>query len=240
MRVNRIPWHIEAMSALMKKMCWELVVIKNDTVNQVGAAIFRKPTQMNATSKEQKMNLHCAKTLLMQMQPRMWHWRHVCTRSQLMHPAKDLGAKQWFARAKKVPYWLKSSQVGVYGKAAPKDFAANYEHWKHVVSKSYLNRMGISWSKVRNVMDMRFVYGGWGWSTVRLNVQKFHLGGTPRKVLYHNESRLCPSQVQSSEPTDDQRFIKGDYTVVSPFLVSRAAFNALRLSNEWIFMSSSN
>lgn len=24
----------------------------------------------------------------------------------------------------------------------------------------------------------------------RLNVQKFHLGGTPRKVLYHNESRI--------------------------------------------------
>ncbi|KAF9607277.1 hypothetical protein IFM89_033484 [Coptis chinensis] len=32
------------MSALMKKMCWELLVIKNDIVNQVGAAIFRKPT----------------------------------------------------------------------------------------------------------------------------------------------------------------------------------------------------
>lgn len=24
----------------------------------------------------------------------------------------------------------------------------------------------------------------------RLNVQKFHLGGTPRKVLYHSDSRL--------------------------------------------------
>lgn len=24
----------------------------------------------------------------------------------------------------------------------------------------------------------------------RLNVQKFHLGGTPRKVLYHSESKL--------------------------------------------------
>lgn len=24
----------------------------------------------------------------------------------------------------------------------------------------------------------------------RLNVQKFHIGGTPRKVLYHSESRL--------------------------------------------------
>ncbi|KAF9596224.1 hypothetical protein IFM89_007906 [Coptis chinensis] len=129
-----------AMSALMKKMCWELVVIKNDTVNQGS------------------------------------QW-----------------PEQWSARAKKVPYWLKSSQVGVYGKASPEDFAADYEHWKHVVSKSYLNRMGISWSKVRNVMDMRSVYGGWRWSTVRLNVQKFHLGGTPRKVLYNNESRLCPS-----------------------------------------------
>ncbi|KAF9597313.1 hypothetical protein IFM89_017097 [Coptis chinensis] len=121
--------------------------------------------------------------------------------------------EQWCARAEKVPYWLKSSQVGVYGKASPEDFTADYEHWKHVVSKSYLNRMGISWSKVRNVMDMRYVYGGWRWSTVRLNVQKFHFGGTPRKVLYHNESMLCPSQ---------------------------AAFNALRLSDEWIFMSSSN
>lgn len=26
--------------------------------------------------------------------------------------------------------------------------------------------------------------------TKGLNVQKFHLGGTPRKVLYHSESRL--------------------------------------------------
>lgn len=26
--------------------------------------------------------------------------------------------------------------------------------------------------------------------TKRLNVQKFHLGGTPRKVLYHSESKL--------------------------------------------------
>lgn len=24
----------------------------------------------------------------------------------------------------------------------------------------------------------------------RLNVQRFHLGGTPRKILYHNDSRL--------------------------------------------------
>ena len=35
----------------------------------------------------------------------------------------------------------------------------------------------------------------------RLNVQKFHLGGTPRKVLYHNESRLLV--VMRTELNDD-------------------------------------
>lgn len=68
--------------------------------------------------------------------------------------------EQWPARLEKVPYWLLSSQVGVYGKTAPDDFTADYEHWKRVVSNSYLNGLGINWSNVRNVMDMRAVYGG--------------------------------------------------------------------------------
>lgn len=66
---------------------------------------------------------------------------------------------QWPLRLEKPPYWLKS-QDGVYGKPAPEDFAADYKHWKTVVSSSYLNGMGIDWSSVRNVMDMRAVYGG--------------------------------------------------------------------------------
>ena len=67
---------------------------------------------------------------------------------------------QWALRLEKPPYWLKSSQVGVHGKAAPEDFAADYEHWKHTVSQSYMTGLGINWSSVRNVMDMRVVYGG--------------------------------------------------------------------------------
>ena len=74
--------------------------------------------------------------------------------------------EQWPARLTKVPYWLSSSQVGVYGKPAPDDFTADYKHWKRVVSKSYINGMGINWSNVRNVMDMRSVYGGY----VKVNV----------------------------------------------------------------------
>jgi len=68
--------------------------------------------------------------------------------------------EQWSTRLKKPPYWLTSSQVGVYGKSAPEDFTADYEHWKRVVSQSYLKGMGFDWSKVRNVMDMSAIYGG--------------------------------------------------------------------------------
>lgn len=35
----------------------------------------------------------------------------------------------------------------------------------------------------------------------RLNVQKFHLEGTPRKVLYHSESKLL--MVMRTEPNSD-------------------------------------
>lgn len=68
--------------------------------------------------------------------------------------------EQWPERVGKAPYWLSSSEVGVYGKPAPEDFVSDYEHWKRVVKNSYLKGLGIDWSNVRNVMDMRAVYGG--------------------------------------------------------------------------------
>lgn len=67
--------------------------------------------------------------------------------------------EQWPKRVDKIPYWL-NSQAGVYGKDAPEDFGADTKRWNKVVSESYLNGMGIDWSHVRNVMDMRAVYGG--------------------------------------------------------------------------------
>jgi len=65
----------------------------------------------------------------------------------------------WPERVETAPEWL-DSQEGVYGKPAPEDFTADQEKWKTIVSKSYLHDMGIDWSNVRNVMDMRAVYGG--------------------------------------------------------------------------------
>lgn len=66
----------------------------------------------------------------------------------------------WPQRLQTPPYWLNSSQMGIYGKSAPEDFATDYKHWKRVANDTYITGLGITWSNVRNVMDMRAVYGG--------------------------------------------------------------------------------
>ncbi|XVF37043.1 hypothetical protein REPUB_Repub19eG0111700 [Reevesia pubescens] len=150
----------QEMSRLTKSICWDLVTVKNDRLNAVGAAIYRKPISNECYNKRSKnvpqvceesddpnaaWNVPlqaCMHKVPVDSTERGSHW-----------PAK------WPERLEQPPYWL-NSQVGVYGKAAQEDFTADYNHWKTVVSQSYLNGMGIVWSSVRNVMDMKAVYGG--------------------------------------------------------------------------------
>lgn len=68
--------------------------------------------------------------------------------------------EEWPDRLHTPPYWLNKSQTGIFGKPAPDDFTSDYVYWKKVVSTVYMKDLGISWSNVRNVMDMRAVYGG--------------------------------------------------------------------------------
>ncbi|XP_010557710.1 PREDICTED: probable methyltransferase PMT27 [Tarenaya hassleriana] len=149
------------MSSLTKSMCWDLVTINKDKLNGVGAAIFRKPVSNECYEKRQ------------QQQPPMckndddanaaWYVPlQACMHKVPINPV-ERGSKwpvDWPRRLQAPPYWLNSSQMGIYGKPAPQDFTTDYEHWKQVVSKVYMNELGISWSNVRNVMDMRAVYGG--------------------------------------------------------------------------------
>lgn len=151
----------EAMSELTKSMCWELLEINEDKLNEVGVAIFRKPTSNDCyQSRTQNDPPMCEEA---DDPDAAWNITLQACLHKAPADASARGAKwpaKWPLRSEKLPYWLKSSQVGVYGKAAPEDFAADYDHWKHVVSKSYLNDLGINWSSVRNVMDMKAVYGG--------------------------------------------------------------------------------
>ncbi|KDO51659.1 hypothetical protein CISIN_1g003776mg [Citrus sinensis] len=161
---QKLPEDVEiwnAMSQLIKAMCWELVSISKDTINKVGIAVYRKPTSNECYEKRSQQQ---PPVCLGSDDPNAaWHVPLQACMHKVPEESLERGSQwpeQWPARLEKTPYWLLSSQVGVYGKSAPEDFTADYEHWKRVVSKSYLNGMGINWSTVRNVMDMRSVYGG--------------------------------------------------------------------------------
>uniref|UniRef100_A0A0E0LFL2 Methyltransferase n=1 Tax=Oryza punctata TaxID=4537 RepID=A0A0E0LFL2_ORYPU len=151
----------KAMTALTKSMCWELVTIKKDRLNGIGAAFYRKPTSNE-----------CYETRRRQQPPMCsddddanaaWYIRlNACMHRVPIAPS-ERGATwpvEWPRRLRAPPNWLNGSHAGVYGKPAPEDFAVDYEHWRRVVDKSYLNGLGIDWSRVRNVMDMRATYGG--------------------------------------------------------------------------------
>ncbi|XVE86508.1 hypothetical protein DITRI_Ditri18aG0039200 [Diplodiscus trichospermus] len=162
----------EAMVELTKSMCWELVnKTSKDAVNGVAVATFKKPTSNDCyEQRSQQEPPLCPKSDDLNA---AWNVSLQTCMHKVPVDLSERGSQwpeQWPARLEKTPYWLLSSQVGVYGKAAPEDFAADNEHWKRVVTKSYINGMGINWSSVRNVMDMRAVYGGFAAALKDLNL----------------------------------------------------------------------
>lgn len=151
----------KAMSSLTTSMCWDLFTIKKDRLNSVAAAIYRKPISNECYDRRKH---HSPPMCKVDDDPNAaWYIPLKACMHRVPVDASERGSRwpeKWPQRLQVPPYWLNSSQMGVYGKPAPNDFTSDYEHWKRVVKKSYINGFGINWSQVRNVMDMRAVYGG--------------------------------------------------------------------------------
>ncbi|KQK17521.1 probable methyltransferase PMT25 [Brachypodium distachyon] len=152
----------KAMSALTKSMCWELVTIKKDRLNGVGAAFYRKPASNECYDGRRRQA--AAPMCGAEDDPdAAWYVPLNSCMHRVPTGPSERGAKwpaEWPRRVRTPPNWLNSSRPGVYGKPAPEDFAVDYQHWRRVIDKSYLNGLGVDWSRVRNVMDMRAAYGG--------------------------------------------------------------------------------
>ncbi|KAL1538985.1 putative methyltransferase PMT26 [Salvia divinorum] len=161
----------EAMKQLTQAMCWELVSITKDRVNGVGIAVYRKPMTNECYEQRSKSDPPLCQD---SDDPNAaWNVPLQACMHKIPVAFSERGSQwpeEWPARVQKAPYWLSSSEVGVYGKPAPEDFVSDYEHWKRVVKNSYLQGLGIDWSNVRNVMDMRAVYGGLAAALRELNI----------------------------------------------------------------------
>lgn len=151
----------EAMSALTRSMCWKLVNKVKDRINRVGVAIFQKPMDNRCYDGRSAANPPLCGEF--DNPDAAWNVSLQSCMHKLPADPTMRGLRwpeEWPLRVERPPYWLKSSETGVYGKPAPEDFQADYEHWKRVIRNSYMEGLGIDWSAVRNVMDMKAVYGG--------------------------------------------------------------------------------
>ncbi|KHG04009.1 hypothetical protein F383_29196 [Gossypium arboreum] len=143
----------KAMIEQTKAMCWELVnKTSKEPINKVAIATFRKPTSNECYKQRSQQE----PPLCLESDDPNAAWNvplQTCMHKVPLDPS-ERGSKwpeEWPARLEKSPYWLLSSQVGV-------------------VTKSYMQGMGINWSSVRNVMDMKAVYGGFAAALKDMNL----------------------------------------------------------------------
>lgn len=59
--------------------------------------------------------------------------------------------EEWPKRLETYPDWMNNKEKLV----------ADTNYWKAIVEKSYLTGMGIDWSNIRNIMDMKAINGGY-------------------------------------------------------------------------------
>ncbi|KAI4325451.1 hypothetical protein MLD38_030851 [Melastoma candidum] len=149
------------MTVLTANMCWEVITIQRDKLNGVGAVIYRKPMKNDCYKQRKHQNPPMCKE---DDDPNAaWYVPLQSCMHRLPVNEHERGTQWpvvWPRRMRLPPYWLNNSQMGIYGKPAPQDFTADYDYWKRTVSTSYMSGLGISWTSVRNVMDMRAAYGG--------------------------------------------------------------------------------
>ncbi|GJN23150.1 hypothetical protein PR202_gb10773 [Eleusine coracana subsp. coracana] len=142
----------EGISASMTALCWNSIAYNSDDVSEVGVKIFQRP----ATNEEYDMRAKKDPPFCKENQNKATAWY---TRiKHCLHKApvgiEERGSdwpEEWLKRLQTFPEWLGDLETRV---------AADHNHWKAVVEKSYLDGLGLNWSNIRNVMDMRAVYGG--------------------------------------------------------------------------------
>ncbi|BBN16233.1 protein MpPMT.6 [Marchantia polymorpha subsp. ruderalis] len=143
-------------------MCWKLVIrTKADPETQIGFAVFQKPQENSCYEKRTTDEPPMCEV---DDQPdAAWY---VPMNSCLHRIPTGEGARaaewpvEWPLRVETTPSWLKSVPKGIYGKPAAEEFVSDSEHWRNVIENSYLTNIGIRWSAIRNVMDMKAGYGG--------------------------------------------------------------------------------
>ncbi|PNX99227.1 putative methyltransferase PMT28-like protein, partial [Trifolium pratense] len=141
----------EAMTALTASICWNVLAHKSDDVGEVGVRIYQKPEGNDIYAlRRKKIPPICKEN---ENPDAVWHVPIKTCLHTIPIGIEQHGAEwpeEWPKRIETYPDWMNNKEKLI----------ADTNHWNAIVNKSYLNGMGIDWTNIRNVMDMKSIYGG--------------------------------------------------------------------------------
>lgn len=142
----------EGMSTLMAAICWNILAYKTDEVSEVGVRIYQRPASNDIYElRRSKEPPFCKED---DKEDAAWYTPIKSCLHRLPAAIEQRGTdwpEEWPKRLETFPEWLGNSQ---------EKLTADHEHWKAIINKSYLRGIGIDWSNIRNIMDMKAIYGG--------------------------------------------------------------------------------
>ncbi|EHA8592574.1 putative methyltransferase PMT28 [Cocos nucifera] len=143
----------EGMSTLMASICWNILAHTTDEVNEVSVRIYQRPASNDIYDlRRTKEPPFCKED---DKQDAAWYTPIKSCLHKVPAAIEQHGTdwpEEWPKRLETFPEWLGDSQ---------EKLTADHEHWKSIINKSYLNGIGIDWSNIRNIMDMKAIYGGY-------------------------------------------------------------------------------
>lgn len=141
----------EAMTTTTASICWNVLAHKSDDVGEVGVKIYQKPVGNDIYElRRKKVPSLCKEN---ENPDAAWYVPMKTCLPTIPSGIEQHGAEwpeEWPKRLESYPDWVNNKEKVV----------ADTNHWNSIVNKSYLNGLGINWTSIRNVMDMKSIYGG--------------------------------------------------------------------------------
>lgn len=141
----------EALSKLTVSICWNILADKVDEVSDIGIKIYQKPESNNLYKlRRKKVPPMCKEN---ENPDAAWYVPLKTCLHAIPEAIEQRGTEWpegWPKRLNTFPDWMNNRE----------GLTADSEHWKAVVNRSYLTGLGVDWSSIRNVMDMKAINGG--------------------------------------------------------------------------------
>ncbi|KAL5558051.1 hypothetical protein UlMin_034262 [Ulmus minor] len=151
----------EAMTTLTASICWNILAHKSDDVGEVSIKIYQKPESNDIYElRRKKVPPLCKEN---ENPDAAWYVPMKTCLHTIPSAIEQRGTEwpeEWPKRLETFPDWVDNKDKVI----------ADANHWAAIVNKSYLTGMGIDWSNIRNVMDMKAIYGGFAAALAKQNV----------------------------------------------------------------------